>query len=91
MLAMDGGGIRGVISLQVLRSPESQLRERFAAGPDVRLRQYFDYIAGKSTGAILAAGLWRGMSVDDLEAFCVAFGEDPFDPQGSASPAMVVE
>lgn len=61
MLALDGGGIRGVLTLSILRAIEHQVGNR--------LCDYFDYIAGTSTGAIIAAGLARGMSVDDLIQF----------------------
>src|SRR5215470_10211079 len=61
MLALDGGGIRGVLTLSILKAIETQLKQP--------LWQYFDYIAGTSTGAIIAAGLARGMSVDELIAF----------------------
>ena len=61
MLALDGGGIRGVLTLSILKALETQLKQP--------LWQYFDYIAGTSTGAIIAAGLARGMSVDELIAF----------------------
>lgn len=61
MLALDGGGIRGVLTLSILKAIETQLNQP--------LWKYFDYIAGTSTGAIIAAGLARGMSVDELIAF----------------------
>jgi len=61
MLALDGGGIRGVLTLSILAAIEKQLGQR--------LCDYFDYIAGTSTGAIIAAGLAKGMSVDDLIGF----------------------
>jgi predicted acylesterase/phospholipase RssA len=61
MLALDGGGIRGLLTLSILKAIETQLEQP--------LWKYFDYIAGTSTGAIIAAGLARGMSVDDLIAF----------------------
>jgi hypothetical protein len=61
MLALDGGGIRGVLTLSILKAIETQLNQP--------LCQYFDYIAGTSTGAIIAAGLARGMSVDELITF----------------------
>jgi hypothetical protein len=60
MLALDGGGIRGVLTLGILKRIED------AVGP---LHEFFDYIAGTSTGAIIAAGLSLGMSVDELIDF----------------------
>jgi uncharacterized protein len=70
LLALDGGGIRGVITLEVLARIEAILREEKAGGsPDFRLADYFDYIAGTSTGAIIAACLSIGMSVSELSHF----------------------
>jgi hypothetical protein len=43
-----------------------------------RLCDYFDYIAGTSTGAIIAAGLARGMSVDELIRFYRSTGTEMF-------------
>ncbi|MEO7961709.1 MAG: patatin-like phospholipase family protein, partial [Ginsengibacter sp.] len=40
---------------------------------------YFDYIGGTSTGAIIAAGLSIGMSVQELLDFYVHKGKDMFD------------
>jgi len=70
LLALDGGGIRGVITLQVLARLESMLRETKAGGnPAFRLADYFDYIAGTSTGAVISAGLALGMSVAEISSF----------------------
>ena len=68
MLAIDGGGIRGVLSLGVLRRIEAMLQKK-SGKPNYRLVDYFDYIAGTSTGGIIAAGLSKGMSVDDILKF----------------------
>lgn len=70
MLALDGGGIRGVLTLSILKSIEAQLKQP--------LWKYFDYIAGTSTGAIIAAGLARGMSVDELIDFYKSTGTAMF-------------
>jgi len=69
MLALDGGGIRGVMTLGILSKLESILRAKLNAAADFRLCDYFDYIAGTSTGAIIAAGLARGMTADELIQF----------------------
>ena len=57
ILSLDGGGIRGVITLQFLEKIETILRKRHGDNPDFRLCHYFDLIGGTSTGAIIAAGL----------------------------------
>ena len=70
MLALDGGGIRGVLTLSILKAIESKV--------GMPLCEYFDYIAGTSTGAIIAAGLARGMSVDELIGFYRQTGTEMF-------------
>src|SRR5206468_8549742 len=66
ILALDGGGIRGLITLGVLARMEDLLAEATKSGPEFRLCDYFDLVGGTSTGAIIAAGLARGMSVAEL-------------------------
>ena len=64
ILALDGGGVRGVISLAYLERLEVLLRARL--GTDLVLADYFDLIGGTSTGAIIATGLALGMPVARL-------------------------
>jgi uncharacterized protein len=78
LLAIDGGGIRGVLALQILAKIESLLKEE-TMNPDYRLADYFDYAAGTSTGAIIAAGISLGMSVDEILNFYLKNGSDMFD------------
>jgi predicted acylesterase/phospholipase RssA len=76
LLALDGGGIRGVITLEVLAAIENIVRGKL--GPDAVLSDYFDYLAGTSTGAIIAACLSIGMSVADVQQFYVGNGPEMF-------------
>ncbi|XP_020232573.1 patatin-like protein 1 [Cajanus cajan] len=55
ILSIDGGGIRGIIPATVLAFLEAQLQE--LDGEDVRLADYFDVIAGTSTGGLVTAML----------------------------------
>jgi patatin-like phospholipase/acyl hydrolase len=66
LLALDGGGIRGVFSLQILARIEACLRTK-TGNPQLVLSEYFDYMAGTSTGAIIATCLAWGMSVDEIQ------------------------
>jgi uncharacterized protein len=68
ILSLDGGGIRGLISLQILRRIEFLLREA-TANPRLRLAEWFDFLGGTSTGAIIAACLALGMEVRQIEDF----------------------
>jgi uncharacterized protein len=80
VLALDGGGIRGLLTLGVLAELERQLRDKWwkKDPADFRLHHFFDVIAGTSTGAIIAAGLARGMAVEKLVSFYQDFGMKAF-------------
>jgi hypothetical protein len=75
MLALDGGGIRGLVTLGILEKIEKLV----AGKTGQKLCEYFDYIAGTSTGAIIAAGLSRGMTTADLIDFYTSAGEQMFE------------
>jgi patatin-like phospholipase/acyl hydrolase len=62
ILALDGGGIRGNISIGFLERLETVLRDRHG-NPELRLCDYFDLIAGTSTGSLIATML-GGMGFD---------------------------
>lgn len=79
LLALDGGGIRGVLSVEVLAAIERTLRLALNADDGFVLADYFDYVAGTSTGAIIAAGLAIGMSVDDIRTLYMRHGVEMFD------------
>ena len=81
MLSIDGGGIRGVIAVEVLGEIERFLREQ-TGNPDLRLADWFHFISGCSTGAIVAAGLSIGMSVDELRGIYVDHGPQMFHRAG---------
>ena len=54
ILSIDGGGIRGIIPGQMLVALEKKLAAK-SGKPDARIADFFDLVAGTSTGAILAA------------------------------------
>ncbi|CAL5001629.1 unnamed protein product [Urochloa decumbens] len=55
VLSIDGGGVRGVIPGTILAFLEEKLQE--LDGPDARIADYFDVIAGTSTGGLVTAML----------------------------------
>ncbi|NXX73617.1 PLPL8 phospholipase, partial [Urocolius indicus] len=71
VLAIDGGGTRGLVALQTLRKLEE------LTGKPVH--QLFDYICGVSTGSILAfmLGLFH-IPLDDCEELYRKLGSDVF-------------
>jgi hypothetical protein len=77
LLALDGGGIRGAITIEVLARIEALLRDR-TGKPDLRLGDWFDYVGGTSTGGIIATCLATGMSIDEVRTFYHAQGSAMF-------------
>jgi uncharacterized protein len=78
LLAIDGGGIRGVLSLGILARIEAVLKAQSGRDDNFRLSHYFDYIAGTSTGGIIAAGLAIGKSVKEILEFYQEAGAQMF-------------
>jgi predicted acylesterase/phospholipase RssA len=78
ILALDGGGLRGIVTLGYLKRIEDLLRRRHGGGDDFRLCHYFDLIAGTSTGSIIAAASALGMSVDELTEIYLRLGREVF-------------
>lgn len=76
LLALDGGGIRGVLSIEILAALESRLRALY--GSEIVLADYFDYIGGTSTGAIIAAALALGKPVSDVRQQYESLGKKIF-------------
>ena len=74
ILAIDGGGIRGIFPATFLAG----LEERYLGG--VSVSQYFDLIAGTSTGGIIALGLASGLTASELRDLYIERGCDIFPP-----------
>jgi uncharacterized protein len=77
LLALDGGGIRGLITVEVLGEIEVQLRGD--RGDAFRLSDELDYIAGTGTGVIIATCLSLRMSAAEIHAFYRDSGTAMFD------------
>jgi len=78
ILALDGGGLRGILTLSYLAAIEALLRERHGGAEGFRLSHYFDLIAGTSTGAIIAAALAQGMTVAEIRQKYLELGQKVF-------------
>jgi predicted acylesterase/phospholipase RssA len=79
LLALDGGGIRGLITLGYLDAVERLLRARYRR-PDYLLSDYFDLIGGTSTGSLIATLLALGWSVSDVRNAYLELAVDVFQP-----------
>jgi hypothetical protein len=78
ILALDGGGVKGVLTLGMLKPLEDELRRRAGGDSAFRLSDYYDLIGGTSTGAIIASGLALGLSVDELIELYMRLGPEVF-------------
>jgi hypothetical protein len=78
MLALDGGGVKGVLTLGMLKPLEDELRRRAHGDAAFRLSDYYDLIGGTSTGAIIATALSLGLSVDELIELYMRLGPEVF-------------
>lgn len=83
ILSLDGGGIRGIIPGVILSYLEKQLQQKDQS--NLKIGDYFDFIAGTSTGGILACaylmpdrnGCAR-FAADDAVNIYLKEGEDIF-------------
>jgi patatin-like phospholipase/acyl hydrolase len=74
ILTLDGGGIRGVLSATLLMEVEKVVKQKTGK----ELYEYFDLIAGTSTGSILAAGIACKMKAEEMRDLYLECGEDIF-------------
>lgn len=70
ILAIDGGGIRGVYPAHILK--------RIAEAFEINIYEHFDLIAGTSTGAIVASSIACQISPSDIVEFYKTKGEGLF-------------
>jgi uncharacterized protein len=74
VLALDGGGIKGVFTASFLASLEKMTGERVV--------DHFDLIAGTSTGGIIALALALGLPASDILDFYTQHGPKIFPSVG---------
>lgn len=89
VLALDGGGMRGLYTAVLLQT----LAARFGRSRDVAtldIGKGFDLITGTSTGGILACGLAKGVPMEQLITLYRQFGPKIFiDPMPSTFASLV--
>ena len=62
ILSLDGGGFRGALSTRILQSVETTLAKK----RNQKIHEYFDMVAGTSTGSLIAGGIAVKMSAGEL-------------------------
>jgi len=65
VLALDGGGVRGAITVAFLERIEALLTEHH--GRQIRLGDHFHLVGGTSTGSIIAGALALGFSAAEVK------------------------
>ncbi|PLY00759.1 MAG: hypothetical protein C0623_06625 [Desulfuromonas sp.] len=74
VLALDGGGLKGLFTAGAIESLEDQLGHSIS--------KHFDIITGTSTGGLIALGLGLGKSGSDIVKFYLDDGPRIFPNQG---------
>lgn len=81
ILALDGGGVRGLVTLGILQNIENLLKERSPNKDEFCLADYYDLIAGTSTGSIIATALARGWKVSKIKTMYEELAPIAFQPK----------
>jgi predicted acylesterase/phospholipase RssA len=71
ILALDGGGLKGLFTAKFLSDLETDF--------DIRVADYFDLITGTSTGAIIAIAIGLGVPASEILQFYRGKGTAIFD------------
>jgi hypothetical protein len=86
LLALDGGGVRGAISIAFLERLEAILS--LHRGVAVRLGDHFDLVGGTSTGAVIAGALALGYRTADIKDFYLRLAPRAFKRQSWRVPIL---
>jgi patatin-like phospholipase/acyl hydrolase len=78
ILSLDGGGIRGAFTASLLAEIEARL--------GIRIGDYFDLVAGTSTGAMIAVAVAAGIPASTIAELYENVGPDIFRPRPDYKP-----
>jgi hypothetical protein len=86
ILSLDGGGVRGALTVAFLERMETLLSEHY--GRDIRLGDHFDLIGGTSTGAIMAGALALGYRTEQVKDFYLRLAPFAFKRRSWSIPVL---
>ncbi|KAB2911305.1 MAG: patatin [Hyphomicrobiaceae bacterium] len=87
VLALDGGGARGIVTIAFLERIEALLRER-SGRADFVLSDYFDLVGGTSVGSLLATLIALGYPVAEIRQRFEGWAPDIFRRPLLAIPGL---
>ncbi|CAK1357491.1 hypothetical protein CB0940_07777 [Cercospora beticola] len=83
ILSLDGGGIRGIVQLEVLRAIEQAL------GGHLPVQVFFDLILGTGTGGLIATALsLKDRTIDSITDMFSAMCDHAFTPRLKGVPVI---
>lgn len=80
ILAIDGGGLRAVLTAQMLKKVEAIIRKK-TGNPDAVLRDHYHLVGGTSTGSMVSALIALGNTAADIESMYLDVGRQVFKKQ----------
>src|SRR6204780_2943354 len=86
LLGLDGGGVRGAVTVAFLERIEELLKNHF--GRDIPLGESFDLVGGTSTGAIIAGALALGFRTAQVKEFYLTLAPYAFKRQRWRIPLL---
>ena len=78
VLSIDGGGVRGMMSVEIMIYIEKELSEKL--GKPVKITDVVDLVIGTSAGGVIAMGLAYGYSALEMKDFMLDFMKTTFHP-----------
>lgn len=89
ILAIDGGGMRGLFALACLSTIAETLYGDSDTAGTQKLMKNFDLVCGTSTGGIIATGLATGHSIQEIRTMYLKMGGDVFSSRWYYGPARL--
>ncbi len=86
LLALDGGGVRGALTVAFLERIEALLDAHYKT--KVRLADHIDLVGGTSTGAVIAGALALGYRTDQVKRFYLQLAPFAFKRKTWAIPIL---
>ncbi len=83
VLSLDGGGIKGTYTASVLASLEKMTGKK--------IREYFDLIAGTSTGGIIAVAMGVDVAVEEILTLYTEHGSEIFPLPGTGWVGKIMD